>query len=443
MHLADSVERGVRERMHSKLVNHLAVPRLVPPWTDRGSPSRSVPELRGAFHAEGGPAFVARVAASRCIGTFRQLGRSPALVSCRRLLVLLALVTAANGATKPHPELIAGYGQLPIYFEANRGQADSQVQFLARGQGYTFLLSPTKAVMALNRPEASERRSVGASRRSHAARSHAPTLPRSDAVNIIHMEFAGASGPSRVVGLEELPGQVNYFIGNDAAQWRRGIPTFAKVKYEQMYPGVALICYGNQRQLEYDFVLAPGADPSVVSLHFDGVDQLEIDAQGDLILHTSSGNLHQHKPLIYQTEQSLRREIAGGYVLKDSHTAAFQVAAYDCSKPLVIDPVLNYSTYLGGRNLDVGWDIAVDPAGYAYLAGESLSPDLATVSAFQPKYAGGFSDGTNLVGGDAFVAKLDPNGGRGYVTYLGGKGDEAALGIVVDAAGEEIGRAHV
>src|SRR5205807_3663171 len=155
-------------------------------------------------------------------------------------------------------------------------------------------------------------------------------------------------------------------------------------------------------------------------------------------LHVAGAQLRQHKPLIYQMIEGVRKEISGSYVLKENHTAGFQIAAYDRARPLIIDPVLSYSTYLGGRSLDVGWDIAVDAAGNAYLAGETLSllTNLVTAGAFQTNYAGGFVYRTNFVGGDAFVAKIDPSGSTLiYFTYLGGRQNDGALGIAVDASG--------
>src|SRR5207247_244089 len=149
-------------------------------------------------------------------------------------------------------------------------------------------------IIALRSAESSERETVEASKRSHLPRSHTPTLPRSNAptlprstTDLIHMHFLGATRPTQIVGLEQLPGKVNYLLGNDAAEWRRGVSTFAKVRYEQIYPGVDLVCHGSERQLEYDFLVAPGTNPESISLGFEGINDMEIDPQGDLILHTS------------------------------------------------------------------------------------------------------------------------------------------------------------
>src|SRR5580765_6725850 len=248
----------------------------------------------------------------------------PAGTSLLCLLFLLPFrvpVRAANDANPVSPQLGA-YATRPLYFEANRGQADNLIQFLARGRGYSFALAPTEATIALSPPDSSDRLQPAGPR---AVR---PRPRRAAYAQLIHMHFAGATGPTRMVGVQELAGRVNYFLGNDPTQWHGGISTFAQVRYEQLYPGVDLLCYGNQQQLEYDFIVEPGASLNSVSLRFDGVDYLEIDRQGDLVLHAAGGEIRQRKPLIYQASQGVRKEITGGYVLKESCAVGFEVAAY-------------------------------------------------------------------------------------------------------------------
>jgi len=234
------------------------------------------------------------------------------------------------------------------------------------------------------------------------------------------------------LGCTPLPGKANYFIGNDPAKWRTNVPTFAKVHYQDLYPNIDLLYYDNQRQLEYDFVVNPGADPGLIALGFQGVDSLEVDPQGDLLLYTTSSTLRQRKPFIYQEVNGLRREVAGGYVLKNARQVGFQVAAYDASRPLIIDPVLFYSTYLGGSGDDEGTSIAVDAAGNAYVTGTTDSINFPTVAgSFDTSFGGGALD--------VFVTKLNPTGsGLVYSTYLGGSGSEDTRTggqIAVDAAG--------
>jgi hypothetical protein len=180
------------------------------------------------------------------------------------------------------------------------------------------------------------------------------------------------------VGEAPLPGVSNYFIGNDPAQWRTSIPTFAKVAYHEVYPGVDLVYYGNQRQLEYDWVVAPGADPAVITLAFQGNENLSLDAQGELVLHMGGGDVVEHAPVLYQDSAGGRQPVAGRYLLEAPDRVGFAVAAYDHSQALVIDPVLSYSTYLGGSGSDTGATIAVDASGNAYVTGYTSSTDFPT-----------------------------------------------------------------
>src|SRR2546430_6629697 len=268
----------------------------------------------------------------------------------------LASVTVATAAplsfdTATRARLNATYGRLPLYFEANQGQSDPQVRFLARGGGHTLFLTPTEAVLVLTKQD--------------------PSLQA-----VLRMTFMGASPQAQIMGQREVAGKVNYFLGNDPAKWRTNVPTYAEVRYEGLYPGVDLVYYGNDRQLEYDLVVAPGADPSQIALNFKGADRLEVDAQGDLVLHTAVGAIHQRRPMVYQELKDGRREIAGGYVLKGAEAVGVQVGAYDTSRSLVIDPVLLYSTYLGGTLYEDGRGIAVDTDGNAYLTGTTTSTNF-------------------------------------------------------------------
>ena len=324
----------------------------------------------------------------------------------------------------------AVYGKLPLIFEANRGQTDSRVKFLSRGNGYTLFLTATETVLAL-----AGRRSSVAGNRFRGPRPDA-TMPAETESGLVRMQFIGANPEPSVTGLEELPGKANYFIGRDPTKWRTNVPTYARVEYRDIYPGVNLVYFGDQRQLEYDFVVRPGASPEAITLGFQGADKLEVDAQGDLVLHTAVGAIRQRRPFVYQEVGGARREIAGGYVLRGAGRVGFQVAAYDRSQPLVIDPVLSYATYLGGSRNDNAFGIAVDASGNAYVTGYTVSTDFPTTAgAFQPTFGGG--TGTALFGtGDAFVAKLNATGsGLVYSTYLGGSGDEGGYGIAVDASG--------
>ncbi len=334
--------------------------------------------------------------------------------------------STANTPAANKLQVVEAYGKLPLSFEANEGQTDNRVDFLSRGSGYTLFLTPTEAVLALRKPVASNRprRDNGTPRNAEAEQ--APAAPTA----VLRMKLVGANPSPRVTGLEELPGKSNYFLGNDPDKWHTDVPNYARVQYQDVYPGVDLVYYGNQRQLEYDLVVAPGADPDAIALSFDGVEKLRIDAQGDLVLETAGGEIRQHKPLVYQEVDGIRREIAGSYVLNGGYQVGFQVAAYDAGKPLIIDPVLVYSTYLGGSARDRGRGIAVDAAGNAYVTGTTKSTDFPTANAFQAAFAGNISDD------DTFVTKLNTAGNAlVYSTYLGGSSFDNGEGIAVDAAG--------
>src|SRR5258706_10018566 len=236
-------------------------------------------------------------------------------------------------------------GEVPMPFEANLGQTHGDVRFLARGAGYGVYLGAGEVVLALATP-------------TPAHSTAAPTTA------MLRLALVGADSSAAAAGCDELPGKANYFIGNDPAKWRTGIPTYARVRYRDVYPGIDLVYYGRQGQLEYDFVVAPGADPRRIALRFDGADRVEIDGQGDLVLHTAGGPIRQRKPVIYQVVDGTRHEIDGGYVLQAQRRVGFKIAAYERSQPLVIDPVvLSYATYLGGTGDDYGVGIAADANG--------------------------------------------------------------------------------
>ncbi|HEX8566959.1 MAG TPA: SBBP repeat-containing protein [Pyrinomonadaceae bacterium] len=244
--------------------------------------------------------------------------------------------------------------------------------------------------------------------------------------SIMRMKFVGANRAPHVTGADELPGKNNYLIGNDPRKWRTNVPTYAKVKYESVYPGVDAIFYGNQRQIEYDFIVAPGADPKIIKLGFQGAKALNISPDGDLVLQTNGSEIRQSKPVIYQETDGIRRNVKGSYLLIDKTMVAFKIGDYDHSRPLVIDPVLVYSTFLGGSLADAVQDVAVDAAGNTYLTGYTTSINFP--------HAGAVNDSSHNGGDDVFVTKLNATGTTAlYSTYLGGSNDENGLGIALDS----------
>jgi hypothetical protein len=244
------------------------------------------------------------------------------------------------------------------------------------------------------------------------------------------MKLVGANPKAEVTGVDELPGKANYFRGNDPKQWQTGISTYRKAKIHQAYPGIDLVYYGNPQQMEYDFVVAPGADPKQIRWVFDASRAFKakpkIDKSGDLILKTAGGEMRLRKPVVYQDINGERKAIDGRFTV-DKAQVSFQLAQYDRSRPLVIDPVLVYSTYLGSSGDNNGLGIAVDGSGNTYVTGSTLSSYFPTVNAKYPKLLGL---------GDAFVFKLSSDGQTVlYSTYLGGSSWEFGWGIAVDGSG--------
>jgi hypothetical protein len=308
------------------------------------------------------------------------------------------------------------YGSLPLSFEANDGQTDSRVKFYARGQGYTVFLGPGEAVLSMHSAEPGLRSGGGTGEHGWE--------PRPAVLRIV---LLGAKPSARVKGIEPLPGKSSYFIGNDPGKWRRGVPTYAQVKCEAVYPGIDLVYYGNQGRLEFDFVVAPGADVDAVRFAVRGAQRVAVNRRGELVLTTRQGEVRLNAPIMYQAGEAGRRKIAGGYRLRNGREVSFEVAAYDARQPLFIDPVLTYSTYFGGGNGDSGYRIATDSSGSAYVVGSTGSLDYPVWQPLQPSHAGSI---------DTFIAKLNPAGaGVVYSTYLGGRQADVVRGLAVDSAG--------
>ena len=333
----------------------------------------------------------------------RRLLRSIPQLACGVALLGAGTLLSAEdlAETSVHPIQVS----LPIWFEPNQGQADPSVKFLSRAPGYLVALTSTEAII------------------------------RADRADPIRVRLAGANAQSRLSAIEPLPGKLNYLIGNDPQRWRTSVPTYAAVTYQAAYPGVDVVLHGSDSALEYDFLIAPGADPSVIRLAFDGPSHLAIDSSGDLILQTQHGELRHRKPVVYQDIDGVRRYVDGHYRLFGAREVGFHLAQYDRSRPLIIDPVLLYSTYLGGSMNDDSFAMAVDSSGYAYVIGQTASMDFPTKNPVYPTLNDSW---------DVFIAKLDPasTGAASlvYATYLGGSDagpfeDEYGHGIAVDGDG--------
>ena len=317
---------------------------------------------------------------------------------------------STDGSTKAR--IAERFGELPLSFEINQGQTDQAVKFLSHGPGYDLFLTSTEAVLRLPKPRAREG-------------------------SVMRLKMIGANAAALVEGRDELPGKMNYFTGDDPAKWRRNIRTYRKVYYKEIYQGIDVVYYGNQRELEYDFVVAAGANPKVIKFSVEGAQRIRLDQQGNLLLALKHGDVRLNKPFIYQlSDEGTRSELKGSYVI-NGNVISFKVRGADSSKPLVIDPVLSYSTYLGGNGNDQAFGIAVDSQGSAYITG-------TTDSVAFPTTPGAFK--TNDLAG-AFVTKLDPTGSALiYSTFISGRDNSsvivsgspftAATSIAVDSSGQ-------
>ena len=310
-----------------------------------------------------------------------------------------ASLKPADAATQA--KVNEAYGKLPFSFEINRGQADAPISFLSKGGNYSILFRPGEVRLNLNVAELNKKGESG--------RCGAQTARPSP----FSLRFINANPSPRMEGVDELPGKTNYIIGSDPKKWRTDIPTYAKVRYREVWPGVGVVFYGAQQRLEYDFVVAPGADPRSIKLSFGGAKKIDVDANGDLILRLAEGELRQLKPVIYQDVKGARRIVDGRYVVKGD-LVGFEIGRYDRSRELVIDPVLVYAA----RTL-AGAAIGVDGEGAAYIAG------TVTQS---------FSDFVRVA--DISITKLSPDGSQQvYNTIIGGSDRDGASSIAVDATG--------
>jgi len=343
-------------------------------------------------------------------------------------IFLLALSAGISFAQPPsvvnRTKVNANYGKLPLSFEANQGQTNPSVRFASRGEGYSLFLTDSAAELTLSKedPHAA----------TYAADKHSKLNLKAD---VIRMELAGELPGVKPVGADPLAGKVNYFIGNDASRWHSNIPTYSKVKYSGVYPGIDLVYYGNQRQLEYDFTVAPGADPRAVRLHLRGAAKLALEENGELTVSAPNGEISFLKPVVYQIREGKPEPVEGQFALLGNNDLGFNLGKYDHTRVLVIDPVLAYSSYLGGSGGDSANGIALDSSGDVYIAGTTYSPDFLITSGVYQDSAK--SDGVNPT---AFVTELNPQStGAIYSTYFGGSGGDGATAIAVDA----FGRAYI
>lgn len=287
--------------------------------------------------------------------------------------------------------------RLPLSFELNEGQASPQIKAIARGSGYGIMLTSDEMVLALTRGVKSDG-------------------------DVLRLRLIGGSRTPAISGIDRLPGTVSYYVGNDSTKWRSGIATYAKVKYASVYRGIDLIYYGNQRQLEYDFVVAPGANPSAIQLSVAGAKKMRIQDNGDLFMETSHGIVVQPKPVLYQVIDGQRQTVEGGFALAGSNRMSFNIGSYDRDHELIIDPSIGFYTYFGDTGTDQIKSIAVtSPSGFTFYGGLTTSLTLPNAG---NTYGGG--------GADGFISAIGPNAASVLLTlFLGGTGTDAVNGLAL------------
>ncbi|MCK4393146.1 SBBP repeat-containing protein, partial [Candidatus Bipolaricaulota bacterium] len=310
-----------------------------------------------------------------------------------------------DGGQANQTKIQANIAELPLSFIANAGQVDANVRFMVKAGAQIIFFTSEEVVFA-----ASEE-TEGEDTRSSAVR----------------LRFTGVNGEVKVEGEKPLPGVANFFLGNDPEQWRANVPTYAAITYQHLYPGIDLVYSGKQGRLKSEFVVAAGADPTLIIMDYSGVSSMYVREDGALVLETPIGELVKAPPLIYQMIGEERVTVEGGYRLLGEGQVAFTLGDYVPTEPLIIDPTFIYSTYLGGSNDDRVRGIAVDGSGNAYIIGETYCGDFPTQDPLQPNCSGNY---------DAFVAKLNTSGSvLIYSTYLGGHGHDNGWAIAVDDSG--------
>ncbi len=309
---------------------------------------------------------------------------------------LLSLASASND------QILQDYGQVPLSFQINEGQTSPQVEYLSQGSGYSLFLTPTESMLSLQAPA------------TNSGTSESVALSSS---------FVGANPQPTVVGLDPLGGTSNYFAGSNPSGWHTGIANYGEVEYQNLYKGVDLVFYGNQQQLEYDYIVSPGTDPGIITMAIAGAESMTIDSHGNLVLATVGGDVTEDAPVVYQKIGGVKQAVSGQFALEGGDEVRFEVGAYDHAQALIIDPVLSYSTYLGGSNgATSASSIAVNSEGDAYVTGGSQATDFPT------------TDGAyQTTGGGTFVTELNPSGtGVVYSTFIAGTG---AASIALDGSG--------
>ncbi|MFH1374826.1 MAG: SBBP repeat-containing protein [bacterium] len=355
-------------------------------------------------------------------------------------LITVSVGLAGSDNSTTNATVMKGLSSMPLAFTENQGQWDEKVLFRANAGGATMWFSRDGAYYQFTRhiPTSNYSSVIASDLRNRGNLPHSlnvtlsgvegrPNQPDSLETIMIKANFVGSNPNPHMVGENMLEYKCNYFLGNDPAKWRTDVPNYSAILYEGVYPGIDLKYYGNGKQMEYDFIVSPGSDPSQIMVRYEGAKSLSVDAAGRLVVETDWGEVIEQRPVVYQVSGGDHVSLVGEYVLKGDRTFGFELGSgYDRNLPVVIDPVLEYSTYLGGGDTDYGYGIAADASGAAYVTGVTKSSDFPTENPYQ----------TDQLGSDVFVTKLSSSGNSlVYSTYLGGSDGDHGRGITVDASG--------
>jgi YVTN family beta-propeller protein len=340
----------------------------------------------------------------------------------------------------PRPQVSASRSVQPLYFEANQGQHDEAVKYVARGRGYALFVTPTETVLALRSPFLDKKQRVSNNPNERVFQLLSPNVAMWSP-SYLRFSLVEGNPEPRLTAEELLPGTVNSYVSRDITRWRSMLPTYGKVRSHSVYPGIDMLYYGHHGQIEYDFIVHPGADPTQIRLQVVGAEDLKVDAWGDAVLYVPEGEVRLRRPYIYQEVNGKRQRINGRYRLlaaavlgggqkektsPGSGELRFSIDSYDATKPLVIDPVLSYVAYVGGSRTDEGMAVAVDAERNIYVTGQTDSFDFPAKNAVQSALAGSL---------DVFVAKFTASGQLLYSTYLGGDGKDFSTGLALDVTG--------
>src|SRR6267142_5095835 len=347
------------------------------------------------------------------------------LAVCLFVLVMCR-IPAVPAQSRPVGPALSKFDKLPLSFETNEGQADSRIRYLVRSPGYALFLTDQESIFVLSQEND---RTNELWKKQFGERG-----PEKRREEIFRMQLAGAQPAIKVTGEDPLSGKVNYFLVNDATKWLSGIQTFKTIKYRGVYPGVDLLYHGNQRALEFDFLVAARASAAPIKMRFVGARKLKLDEQGNLIVCLCDGQIAFHAPVAYQERAGVRASVKAGFAIAGTDSIGFALGSYDDSRELIIDPVLTYSTYLSGNQFDALTAMTIDAAGNAYVTGNAYSCDFPTTpGAFDstlPGCVGGGGLGRSVV----FVTKVNPAGSSlVYSTFLG---TGTASAIAVDTSGD-------